>query len=244
MELRVLTLNAWGGAPRWLRRRAAMARLLAELRPDCIGLQEVHARPGSADTQAHELAAGLPGYQVQYAPAWRKGQGLEEGVALLFRHRLRARASLSLIPLPGNAVDHLARRVVLACTLEVEGHRVDVLTTHLSLSPRGRTSNIEQLLPFAEELRARSGASARILLADLNTRPSSPSVRALESRGGWRDCWREAHGRRGGNTYPAPLPFRRLDAIYVQGVEVLGCEPTRRSGSDHRGVLARLQIAG
>ena len=69
-DLVVVTQNAWGGAAQWERRRDLMARKLGEIRPDVIGLQEVHA-PDARDpgvSQAHELADRLGGYDVTFAP--------------------------------------------------------------------------------------------------------------------------------------------------------------------------------
>src|SRR4051812_1587996 len=42
-SLIVLTQNIWGGAPLWKFRCRSLARRIARLRPDIIGLQEVHA---------------------------------------------------------------------------------------------------------------------------------------------------------------------------------------------------------
>src|SRR4051794_36697907 len=65
----ILTQNIWGGAPLWWLRRRSLARRIAHLRPDVVGLQEVHAPdPGGGASQAHELGGLAGGYHAIFAP--------------------------------------------------------------------------------------------------------------------------------------------------------------------------------
>src|SRR5262245_49830827 len=82
----VLTQNAWGGAPLWTRRRERLARAIADLEPDVVGLQEIHAPVATGEeSQAHEIAQILGGYTVIFAPGRVTPRGACEGVALLVR---------------------------------------------------------------------------------------------------------------------------------------------------------------
>ena len=44
-DLVILTQNIWGGVALWERRRTMLARLIGDLRPGIIGLQEVPEAP-------------------------------------------------------------------------------------------------------------------------------------------------------------------------------------------------------
>jgi endonuclease/exonuclease/phosphatase family metal-dependent hydrolase len=128
---------------------------------------------------------------------------------------------------------------------------VDVLVTHLSLSRRARHRTISELAAFAARERRRSGSLGAVLMGDLNAQPDEATTAALERcgtayGGPWLDAWKARHGgsARGG-TWPAIAPFRRIDYVFVQppaSWEVRGCEIEPVSGSDHRGLLARLRL--
>src|SRR3712207_3400253 len=86
----ILTQNIWGGAPPWALRRRSLARRIAALRPDLIGLQEVHApEPSGGTSQAHDLVRLAGGYQVIFAPGRIAPSGRCEGVAVLCHHPIR-----------------------------------------------------------------------------------------------------------------------------------------------------------
>lgn len=245
----VMTQNAFGRGPRWPARRAALARRIAAVRPDVVGLQEVHAAdPAGAASQAHELAALVGGYHVDFAPGRVDPSGACEGVALLCRVGIRERAVASLTLDRGDLLDRAGQRVVLCATLDLPGGVVDVLVTHLSLSHRARVRTVRELMAFAEAQRARSGGAGAVLVGDLNAAPGEPAIHALEGplHGAWRDAWKHAHGARArGGTWPAVAPVRRIDYVFLQppgAWKVLACEREPAGASDHRGLVARLRL--
>lgn len=264
----VLTQNVWGGVPAWERRRAVLAREIARHRPDIIGLQEVHSRPpgdlpsgdaappfsggraassGPHPTQAHELAAILGGYHAYFAPGRCAPSGAAEGVALLCKGTVREHAVHTLTLDESDRFDRNQQRVVLCATIEAGDDCFDVFVTHLSLSPRARRRTVRELLAIAEQERRRSGSRAAVLLGDFNA-PSRDRIHAdlgRESAGiRWLDVWKATHGAWApGGTWPAFLPFFRLDYIFVQPPQdwnVERCERLPFAGSDHLGLLARL----
>jgi len=84
-SLLVLTQNAWA-RPLWAPRRERLARSIADHGPDVVGLQEVHAAtPGGEESQAHELAALVGGYDVWSPRVASPRAGTAEGVALLVK---------------------------------------------------------------------------------------------------------------------------------------------------------------
>jgi len=243
--LTVLSQNIWGGGPLWRLRRKALARRIARLGPDLIGLQEVHARSASGEaSQAHELADLLADYRVIFAPARTAASGRCEGVALLCRDPVREHGVKTLTQGPRDALDRFGPRVVLHAVVERPEGAVDVFVTHLSISRAARSRTVPELLAFTRSRLLRPRA---VLMGDLNAEPDESSVVALE-QAGWLDAWKSARGpeRRGG-TWPALAPFRRIDYIFVQPAAariVRACERATVRGSDHLGVVTRLDWTG
>lgn len=252
-ELVFFTQNIFGGGPGWRARRKMLAKRIRALAPDVIGLQEVHAKnPQGTGSQAHELAAlAGGGYHVDFAPGRVEPDGSCEGVALLHRGTLRDRAIFALSLDPGDFWDRVGQRVVLCSRLSTSSGILDVLVTHLSLSPRARVRTIDELMRFAARERERSGSIGAVLLGDLNATPRDVAIQALKipkdpSLPPWVDLWREANpSERGGATWPAFAPWRRIDYILACPKErflVKSCQRDPLSGSDHRGVIARLRL--
>ena len=235
--LTVLTQNIWGGAPLWPLRRRALAGRIAGLRPDLVGLQEVHAPdPAGAASQAHQLADRVGGYRVVFAPGRVTPSGRCEGVAILSGHPILESETHLLTHDRDDRLERFGRRVVLRALVETPGGPLDLFVTHLSVSRRARARTVHELLAFTSRERA-------ILVGDLNAEPDEPTIGVLRD-GGWLDAWSASHdpGARGG-TWPAVGPRRRIDYILARpaGAWVVhSCERVPPSGSDHLGVLARL----
>jgi endonuclease/exonuclease/phosphatase family metal-dependent hydrolase len=244
--LTVLTQNIWGGAPFWRLRRKAMASLIARTRPDLIGLQEVHAPNAiGAEGQAHELARLVEGYEVIVSPGMVTPSGRSEGVAILSRHPILDCESVHLSQDTEDHLDRFGPRVVLRALIETTDGRVDAFVTHLSLSARARLRTVPEWLDFASRGRAPSSSRGAVLMGDLNAEPDEPAIGLMT--GGWLDAWASASGSdaRGG-TWPAIAPFRRIDYVFVQPADRWVIHACRRAmtGSDHLGVVARLELIG
>jgi endonuclease/exonuclease/phosphatase family metal-dependent hydrolase len=249
-ELCVLTQNAWGGVPFWETRREVLAKRLRELRPAVVGLQEIHGRrAGDAHTQANELARFAPPYRVWFAPGRVTADGACEGVALLCREDIEVRDhSVEALTLDRNDPferDH--QRIVLRAAIAWQGVTLDVLVTHMSLSPGARTRTILELVAFAERERRKSGSVGAVLMGDFNATPREEAIaRLCQGEHGWLDTWRHLHGDATGGTWPAGFPLRRIDYVFVQPADrwiVTRCERLPFSGSDHLGVMVGLEIA-
>lgn len=122
---------------------------------------------------------------------------------------------------------------------------VDVFVTHLSISRRARIRTARELLDFVGHERSRSSGLGAVLMGDLNAKPVEGTITSLEGDD-WLDTWKTANGPhcRGG-TWPAIAPSARIDYVLVQPSErwrVLGCRREPFSGSDHRGVVASLDL--
>jgi endonuclease/exonuclease/phosphatase family metal-dependent hydrolase len=245
-ELVVLTQNAWGGAPLWTRRRERLARAIADLQPDVAGLQEIHApTPSGEGSQAHELAEIAGGYDAWFVPGRVTENGACEGVALLIRRGLEVveRSSLNLSLDAGDALEGRHQRVVLRASVRRGGAIVDVLATHLSLSKRARERTIAEVVSFAARERKRSGSSGAVLVGDFNATPLEPALMLLDGAAGWLDAWEQANPDGSGATWPAAVPFRRIDYVWVRpgaGWSIAECRRMPIAGSDHVGLWARV----
>ncbi|WP_437484959.1 endonuclease/exonuclease/phosphatase family protein [Sorangium sp. So ce1014] len=250
-DLVILTQNIWGGAALWERRRTMLARLISDLRPGLIGLQEVHAPGASGELgQAGELARLAGGYRAWFAPGRVAAGGECEGVALLCREDIEV-LDHSLEALTLDREDPFERdsqRVVLRAAIRHAGAVIDVLVTHLSLSKRARARTVRELVRFAAREREKSGSLGAVLMGDFNALPSEEAVCYLQASAGdgcWLDAWTQAHPGKAGGTWPAGLPLRRIDYVFVQpgeGWTITRCERAPFSGSDHHGVVAWLRL--
>ena len=242
-SLVVLTQNAWGGAPLWAQRRERLARSIADLGPDVVGLQEIHAPTARGDgSQAHELAELAGGYDAWFAPGRVTASGHAEGVALLVKRPsvVLERSVLALSLEAGDPLEGPHQRVVLHAVVRRGDTVVDVFCTHLSLSRRARERTLGELRAFAAKERQGSGSEGAVLVGDFNAVPQEPALRALAAAG-WIDAWHHRSPDARGGTWPAGAPFRRIDYVWVQpgaGWTVAECQRTAVSGSDHVGLVA------
>ena len=243
----VLTQNAWGGAPLWARRRERLARAIAELGPDVACLQEIHAStPSGEGSQAHELAALAGGYDTWFVPGRVTENGACEGVAMLLRRGLEVveRSELRLSLDIKDPLEGRHQRVVLRAAVRKEGVVVDVLATHLSLSKRARERTIAETVAFAARERKTSGSAGGVLVGDFNATPLEPALMLLDGAAGWLDAWEQANPDGSGATWPAAMPFRRIDYVWVRpgaGWLISECRRLPVAGSDHVGLWARVE---
>ncbi len=249
MELVVLTQNILGGAPFWDYRKRRLAEMIRRVQPDVVGLQEVCAQsPFDGRSQAHELAALLGDYEVDFAPARVAKDGQCEGVALLHRHALHERAVTALTLDQNDRWDRGNQRVVLSSLLDAGGLRVQVFSTHLSLSRMARQRTLGELSQAVAQSRARMPTDLTVILGDFNAPPGEEALAKLcaATHEPWLDAWAALHGARGGHTWPTPLPCRRIDYVFFQlGREqrVTACHRLSHLGSDHCALWARVTDA-
>lgn len=221
-----------------------IARIIARARPDVVALQELDVgrqRTAGMD-QAHLIARYLE-MEFHFHPALH----IEEeryGDAILTHLPLRI---VRAAPLPGLAGrPKLEPRGAIWAVVEVNGTEVQVLNTHLGLSPRERLAQVAALLG-RDWLAHEQCHEPVILCGDFNALPASPVYRRLCGRLRDSRSGRRMRGARG--TYPSRFPAARIDHIFVSpGVEVCGIEiPSHelaRAGSDHLPLIAELCLPG
>lgn len=240
MHITVLSLNIWNYRADWPARRERIARVIREVAPDIVGLQEVRQdlRHARGVDQAAQLARRT-GLRHVYAPAMRywRWPRIEEGLAILTPHPVLSHATVPLRWDPADRVDP-NRRIALRATLALpDARRLDCWVTHLNQRPPMRDASA---IALRDALRA---APASLLMGDFNADPSSTTI-AIVRESGLRDMWPSAQLDDRGPTYPAEAPAARIDYLFAppgwttEHIERVGIGT--RALSDHCGLLARL----
>ncbi|MFP3874953.1 MAG: endonuclease/exonuclease/phosphatase family protein, partial [Thiohalophilus sp.] len=219
-----------------------IARVIARARPDVVALQELDVgreRSLGVD-QAQQIARYLE-MEFHFHPAMH----LEEeryGDAILTHLPQRVIKAGSL---PGLAdKPALEPRGALWVAIDLHGREVQVINTHLGLSPRERLAQIDTLLG-PDWLGHEACRAPVVFCGDLNAAPSSPVYRRLA--GCLKDVQAMAPGHRPRSTFSSRFPSLRLDHVFVttdirvNGIDIPGSELTRVA-SDHLPLLVELRI--
>ena len=210
-----------------------VAEVIARCRPDIVALQELDVgrnRSRGVD-QAHALAEKL-GMRFHFNAAMKVAEE-RYGDAVLTPLPMRLVRAAALPTLPEMTL--LEPRGALWVEIELDGGKLQVITTHLGLMPREQRAQVAALL--SEDWLAHPDClDPVILLGDFNAPSRTRPYQALA--GALQDAQRALKGRRTQPTYPSRLPILRIDHLFVsRGVRVLNVEaadaPLMRLASDH-----------
>jgi endonuclease/exonuclease/phosphatase family metal-dependent hydrolase len=219
-----------------------IARVIAQCDPDIVALQECDVRRLRTDgrDQVRDIAEELE-MEFHFHPAMRLEEE-EYGDAVLSYHPMRLVRAGRLPGLAGS--DHLEPRGALWVDVQVDGHTVQVINTHLGLSNRERLAQVEALLS-EEWLGEAESRGPCILCGDFNALPGSPPYRRLLSR--LRDAQLAVNGQRPSRTWFSHYPIGRIDHVFLAGpLEVVSVEVPRteliRTASDHLPLVAEIRL--
>lgn len=217
-----------------------IARVLATLSPDIIALQEVDVlrkRSGSMD-QAQKIAAALE-MKLCFHSSFNVADE-KYGNAVLSRFPLEIIRSGTL---PSSRPNQEPRSA-LWVKVDVAGHAINVMNTHLGLSSAERLRQVDALLgdEWIENARCQGPV---ILCGDFNASPRSPVYKRLTAR--LRDAQQENRLRRPQRTWFSPLPLARIDHVFVSpGLSVLKADVLRTqlssAASDHLPLYVDVQL--
>lgn len=209
---------------------ARVARVLRQLDCDVLCLQEVDCAthdPGGVDHCAL-LAREAGGLHVVAAPLVRRGS-VSTGNAILSRYAVTSVRHVDL------SVHSREPRMALDVELDVRGHRVRVVGTHLGLRGNERLAQVDRLLAHLDE----GDEELTLLLGDFNEwRARSHSLRSLAAA---------FPGEASGLTFPALWPVVPLDRVFLRQrgrIAEAGphATPEARRASDHLPFRALIEL--
>lgn len=204
-----------------------LAEVIAAVKPDVVGLQEVHWRTRVGPTHQGEALASLTGMNLHFGRSTVMDGG-EYGNAVLTRGEI---TSAYVHPLPGSGEP----RSLLQTDIRLDGHEVTFFVTHLAAW--GRLLRVARMRQVAElgDIIAR-GALPHVLVGDFNVPPGADEIRTLLSHGHLRVI-----GDPRESTFP--MTRQRLDYIFADPRwEALGTDVIRRGPSDHWAIVAELKL--
>lgn len=219
-----------------------VAHVIASLKPDVVALQEIdvgRARTGGID-QAHILASQL-GMQAFFNASTRVGPE-RYGDAILTALPVEMRRTGQL---PGfHDRIRVEPRGALWATVDVAGHKVQVVNTHLGVWPHEQQLQLSTLLG-PEWLGHPDCHDPVVFVGDFNAPPGLAPYRRLASR--FTDVQKEWGKRKARPTYPGRMPTLRLDHVWLRGrAEIVNVEvvrtPLARVASDHLPLVVDLDV--
>lgn len=222
---------------------ARIARVIAQSGADIVALQELdvrRARSGQID-QAREIAQALK-MEHHFHPAVRVA-GEQYGDAVLSRFPMRL---IQAGELPGHAGPLGGEpRGAMWVAVEVDGHELQILNTHLGLSPRERQVQVETLV--SDQWLGNSQChDPRLLCGDFNSLPRSPVYCRLSKV--LKDAQTATAGPgRLHRTFPSHYPMARIDHVFLSPqLEVVAVEvpvsQLARTASDHLPLIVEIRL--
>lgn len=204
-----------------------LAEVIASVKPDVVGLQEVHSRTRVGPVHQGEVLASLTGMNLAFGRSTGMDGG-DYGNAVLTRGTIK---STFTHPLPGSGEP----RSVLQVDLAIDGVDLTFFVTHLAAW--GRLLRVARMRQIAElgDITAR-GSLPHVLVGDFNVPPGGEEIRTLLSHG-------HLHVIGDHRETTFPMTRQRLDYIFADPRwETLGSEVIRRGPSDHWAITAELKL--
>jgi len=212
-----------------------IAELIRRERADIVALQEVDK--GVARTARRDLPADLSrltGMACVFSNNFHY-QGGEYGNAVLTRFPVVSATNLHYAMLRTNE-----QRGLLQLTLDVRGHRLVFMTTHID----HRTDDAERLLNVRQiqETTRQYAGQAIILCGDFNDTPGSRTHTKLKEL--LDDSW-ELAGQGDGLTFSASQPRKRIDYIWIsknKSLTPINIWVPQSDASDHLPLVAEFGL--
>lgn len=180
-SVRIATLNTWKCDGLYDNRLVTMAEMFKRIRPDIIALQEVFSCPETGDDTGEFLAKKLHlncfSLKIRKKNRPFKGANLmsSSGLTVLSRYMVTG----INFELPSDPRD--GERYAQSVLIDVSGHRVHLINTHLTHLRDQDALRCSQMLTILQNVEAQSNGNCSILCGDFNAELSSPELqRAIE----------------------------------------------------------------
>ena len=227
-SLKLMSYNIQGHAAMWREDHLPkLAEVIAAVRPDVVGLQEVHNHTRVGPVHQGEVLASLTGMNLHFGRSTIMDGG-EYGNAVLTSGTIK---SAFVYPLPGSGEP----RSVLQTDISLADFDFTFFVTHLAAW--GRLLRVARARQIAElgDITAR-GVLPHVLVGDFNVPPSAEEIRTLMSHGHLRMC---------GDVREATFPMtrQRLDYVFCDPRwEFVSADVIRRGPSDHWAIVVELNL--
>lgn len=267
MKIRVATYNIHKGVSsiRSLPRVVALKKAIALFEADVVFLQEVQGRHDHNHAQFGDTLDHMhwPG-QAQHQYLAGESHHAAYGMNAVYDHGHHGNALLSTYPI-ANAYNHdvsdhaYEQRGILHCVVQTPKGDAHCYVVHLGLFEGGRARQADALI---EAVQASAPKDAPVIIAgDFNDWRDTLSDKLRATLGvvevfdqadagsALADLMRSLTGRgtRAARTFPAALPWFRLDRIYVRGFKVDSAEVLHGTLwaklSDHAPIVANLTLS-
>ena len=233
MKLTAMTYNIFSGKN--LHRDLNLehsASVIRQVQADFVTLNEVRSHTsdiGPVD-QADELGR-LTGYYPIFAKTIDVLGG-DYGIAFLSRLPVLESQTIH-IPDPERVGDyHYEHRCILRCVLLAREKKITVFTTHFGLAPSEQESAVQTALALIEK-----ETNPVLFMGDLNAEPATPEVKALF------EALSDTCKGQEILTFPSDEPRIKIDHIlYKGGWNVIGIRSMNTQNSDHRPLIAELEL--
>lgn len=217
-----------------------VAALVDRERPDVLFLQEAGSLHKPADQVAPSMRNALAGYQIfriRYEAVAVRGELLETATVDTGYGLDGRRKFLTTV------LARIAGETFSLATLHFQPTQEDKLFNAPSAAYR-RLARVGQIRRdsyrvLAGWLRSQPEGRTCIVGGDFNEHPCGPNYRLLSAYA--QDAWKAA-GTGFGLTIPSPTPFERIDYIWTRNARVRRAEVLPDVVSDHRAVLAWIEI--
>ena len=226
--LKVMSYNIQGHAARGRPDHLPkLAEVIAAVKPDVVGLQEVHFRTRVGPDHQSEILASMTGLTHTFGRSTGMDGG-DYGNAVLTRGTID---NVFVHPLPGSGEP----RAVVQADITLDGMQFSFYVTHLAAW--GRLLRVARMRQVAElgDILAR-GSLPHVLVGDFNVPPAADELKTLLSHGHLRVC---------GDMKEATFPMtrQRLDYVFCDPRwEFVSSDVVRRGPSDHWAIVVELKL--
>jgi endonuclease/exonuclease/phosphatase family metal-dependent hydrolase len=247
------------GAPKPEREKQAITRLLAEIKPDVLGISEIGSEEDVKDLQAHLEQAGL---KLPHAHL-NRGSDTTRSLVLLSRFPIAKSVTRDDLRYSSNGVEHTMQRGILDATVDTPSGPYRFLGVHLKSKREVEEGDqADMRLKEAHLLRREIDAILReddaarlVVYGDFNDTRNSPAVRAIHGSrnsptGLAMIAIKDSRGHYWTHHWDFQDVYSRIDYVLVsnalkQSVDWDRCRiidgPEVAGASDHRPLLVLLK---
>jgi endonuclease/exonuclease/phosphatase family metal-dependent hydrolase len=240
----------------------AEIRIIAEIKPDILGVCEMGPPGEFADFRARLKAAGLNYADAEYVA----GPDPERHVAFLSKYPIVSRQSLTDAGFQMDGRIEKVRRGILDVTVNVAGTKIRFMGVHLKSKLRDtweneaelRRNEAHVLRSHVDEVLGADPAAKLVVYGDFNDTKNEAAVREVlgtrSSEGGLRDLWlKDSSEERWTEYWSEADVYSRIDYIMVTrnlypAVDMARSYVYRSAdwfkASDHRAVVAAFRLEG